>query len=194
MSYLWPGLLEHAHPHYLPKRHMPPTPYAVHKERPHTTSKVYQWHEVDCFLQKHNWWVFHNKIERSHNQLTVYQYYINLSSKVRWHPEGWVEVSPPTSAKGFVSENLSANSYRFFLRLPFVFFWGHRCILNLPCILRTGVVHFRSPSHQPSTSHHCVLCRWLGESRPALKLSIVSWSTILIEQSLIEVKRYVFYQ
>ena len=107
---------------------------------------------------------------------------------MRWHPEGWVEVSPPTSAKGFVSENLSVNSYRFFLRLPFVFFWGHRCILNLPYVLRIGVVHFRSPSHQPSTSHHCVLCRWLGESRPALKLSIVSWSTILIEQSLIEVK------
>ena len=81
-----------------------------------------------------------------------------------------------------------------FFTVTFRIFRGHRCILNLPCILRTGVVHFRSPSHQPSTSHHCVLCRWLGESRPALKLSIVSWSTILIEQSLIEVKRYVFYQ
>ena len=72
--------------------------------------------------------------------------------------------------------------------VTFRIFWGHRCILNLPYVLRIGVVHFRSPSHQPSTSHHCVLCRWLGESRPALKLSIVSWSTILIEQSLIEVK------
>ena len=54
-----------------------------------------------------------------------------------------------------------------FFTATFRIFWGHRCILNLPCILRTGVVHFRSPSHQPSTSHHCVPCRWLGESRPS---------------------------
>ena len=46
-----------------------------------------------------------------------------------------------------------------FFTVTFRIFRGHRCILNLPCILRTGVVHFRSPSHQPSTSHHCVQCR-----------------------------------
>ena len=169
MSYLWPGLLEHAHPHYLPKRHMPPTPYAVHTERPHTTSEVYQWHEVDCFLQKHNWWVFHNKIERSHNQLTVYQYYNNLSSKVRWHPsnEGWVEVSPPTSAKGFVSENLSVNSYRFFLRLPFVFFGVTGAYWTCPASY-AQVLSIFVPRHISRLPHIIVnYCRWLGESRPS---------------------------
>ena len=37
-----------------------------------------------------------------------------------------------------------------FFTATFRIFRGHRCILNLPCILRAGVVHFRSPSHQPS--------------------------------------------
>ena len=46
-----------------------------------------------------------------------------------------------------------------FFTATFRIFRGHRCILNLPYVLRIGVVHFRSPSHQPSTSHHCVPCR-----------------------------------
>ena len=54
-----------------------------------------------------------------------------------------------------------------FFTATFRIFRGHRCILNLPYVLRIGVVLFRSPSHQPSTSHHCVPCRWLGESRPS---------------------------
>ena len=54
-----------------------------------------------------------------------------------------------------------------FFTVTFRIFRGHRCILNLPYVLRIGVVLFRSPSHQPSTSHHCVPCRWLGESRPS---------------------------
>ena len=115
-----------------------PHPYAVHTERPHTTSEVYQWHGVDCFLQKHNWWVFHNQIINSHNQLTVYQYYINLSSK---------EV--------FVSEKLHEKLLPILSSVTFRIFSGHRCILNLPYVLRIRVVICRSPSHQPSTSHHC---------------------------------------
>ena len=54
-----------------------------------------------------------------------------------------------------------------FFTATFRIFRGHRCILNLPCILRTGVVLFRSPSHQPSTWDHSLQCRWLGESRPS---------------------------
>ena len=54
-----------------------------------------------------------------------------------------------------------------FFTVTFRIFRGHRCILNLPCILRTGVVLFRSPSHQPSTWDHSLQCRWLGESRPS---------------------------
>jgi len=37
----------------------------------------------------------------------------------------------------------------------FRIFSGHRCILNLPYVLRIRVLICRSPSHQPSTSHHC---------------------------------------
>ena len=59
----------------------------------------------------------------------------------------------------------------------FRIFWGHRCILNLSCVLRTCSVS-RSPSHQPSTWHNCLRCRWLGESSPTLKLSIFWWSII----------------
>ena len=37
-----------------------------------------------------------------------------------------------------------------FFTATFRIFRGHRCILNLPCVLRTCSVS-RSPSHQPST-------------------------------------------
>ena len=43
--------------------------------------------------------------------------------------------------------------------VTFRIFLGHRCILNLPYVLRIRVLLCRSPSHQPSTSHHCVQCR-----------------------------------
>ena len=79
-----------------------------------------------------------------------------------------------------------------FFTVTFRIFWGHRCILNLPCVLRTCSVS-RSPSHQPSTSHHCVLCRWLGESSPTyqtLYFLMVNHYTMM--KSQIEVKRYVF--
>ena len=54
-----------------------------------------------------------------------------------------------------------------FFTATFRIFRGHRCILNLPYVLRIGVVLFRSPSHQPSTWDHSLQCRWLGESRPS---------------------------
>ena len=75
----------------------------------------------------------------------------------------------------------------------FRIFRRHRCILNLPCVLRTCSVS-RSPSHQPSTSHHCVLCRWLGESSltyQTLYFLMVNHYTMM--KSQIEVKRYVFH-
>ena len=74
---------------------------------------------------------------------------------------------PPLSLHRFCFREPLRKTLTAFFTVTFRIFRGHRCILNLPCILRTGVVHFRSPSHQPSTSHHCVQCRWLGESRPS---------------------------
>ena len=74
---------------------------------------------------------------------------------------------PPLSLHRFCFREPLRKTLTAFFTVTFRIFWGHRCILNLPCILRTGVVHFRSPSHQPSTWDHSLQCRWLGESRPS---------------------------
>ena len=66
---------------------------------------------------------------------------------------------PPLSLHRFCFREPLRKTLTAFFTATFRIFRGHRCILNLPCILRTGVVLFRSPSHQPSTSHHCVPCR-----------------------------------
>ena len=56
---------------------------------------------------------------------------------------------------GFVSENLCVKLLPILSSATFRIFSGHRCILNLPYVLRIRVLICRSPSHQPSTSHHC---------------------------------------
>ena len=94
---------------------------------------------------------------------------------------------------GFVSENLCVKLLPILSSATFRILSGHRCILNLPYVLRIRVLLCRSPSHQPSTSHHCVQCRWLGESSPTtLYCRLVNHYTI--DQSLIEVRRLWFYQ
>ena len=74
---------------------------------------------------------------------------------------------PPLSLHRFCFREPLRKTLTAFFTATFRIFRGHRCILNLPCILRTGVVLFRSPSHQPSTWDHSLQCRWLGESRPS---------------------------
>ena len=128
----------------------------------------------------------HNQIINSHNQLTVYQYYIKKSSTSPYRCLTTVMITNKKNftlradvfshrllgliiltvdhqdchcsvcCKSFVSENLCEKLLPILSSVTFRIFWGHRCILNLPYVLRIGVVHFRSPSHQPSTSHHCV--------------------------------------
>ena len=89
---------------------------------------------------------------------------------------------------GFVSENLCVKLLPPFLRLPFVFFEVTGAYWTCPASY-VQVLSIFDPRHISRLPHIIVnYCRWLGESRPTLKLSIVSWSTILIEQSLIEVK------
>ena len=68
---------------------------------------------------------------------------------------------------GFVSENLCVKLLPILSSATFRISLGHRCILNLPYVLRIRVLLFRSPSHQPSTWDHSLQCRWLGESRPS---------------------------
>ena len=62
-------------------------------------------------------------------------------------------------SKVFVSEKLCVKLLPILSSATFRISLGHRCILNLPYVLRIRVLLFRSPSHQPSTSHHCVPCR-----------------------------------
>ena len=91
-------------------------------------------------------------------------------------------------SKVFVSEKLCVKLLPILSSATFRISLGHRCILNLPYVLRIRVLLCRSPSHQPSTSHHCVQCRWLGESSPTtLYCRLVNHYTI--DQSLIEVKK-----
>ena len=53
-------------------------------------------------------------------------------------------------SKSFVSENLCEKLLPTFSSATFRIFLGHRCILNLPYVLRIRVLICRSPSHQPS--------------------------------------------
>ena len=62
-------------------------------------------------------------------------------------------------SKVFVSEKLCVKLLPILSSATFRISLGHRCILNLPYVLRIRVLLCRSPSHQPSTSHHCVQCR-----------------------------------
>ena len=52
---------------------------------------------------------------------------------------------------GFVSENLCVKLLPILSSATFRISLGHRCILNLPYVLRIRVLLCRSPSHQPST-------------------------------------------
>ena len=89
-------------------------------------------------------------------------------------------------SKSFVSENLCEKLLPTFSSATFRIFLGHRCILNLPYVLRIRVLICRSPSHQPSAWDHSLSCRWLGESSPiTLYCQLVNRYTI--DQSLIEV-------
>ena len=51
----------------------------------------------------------------------------------------------------FVSEKLLRKLLPILSSATFRIFSGHRCILNLPYVLRIRVLLCRSPSHQPST-------------------------------------------
>ena len=100
---------------------------------------------------------------------------------------------PPLSLHRFCFREPLRKTLTAFFTATFRIFSGHRCILNLPYVLRIRVLLCRSPSHQPSTWDHSLQCRWLGESSPTtLYCRLVNHYTI--EQSLIEVRRLWFYQ
>ena len=95
--------------------------------------------------------------------------------------------------KFLFQRNFTKNSYRFFLRLPFVFsrdtgaYWT--CRMSYAYVFLFVVP--RHISRLPRIIAN--LCRWLGESSPTtLYCRLVNHYTI--EQSLIEVKRLWFYQ
>ena len=69
-------------------------------------------------------------------------------------------------SKVFVSEKLCVKLLPILSSATFRISLGHRCILNLPYVLRIRVLLCRSPSHQPSAWDHSLRCRWLGESSP----------------------------